>query len=122
MSGLTTLFSRRFLRAAAGPALLLFLTACSASRPNPASGSKAGKGFRVLDAVVTGRTYDPPGSRGTTLGGSGTYFLEFEAKDGEATAHYRFPVTRNQYNRYAEGSRVQLVMADDQLRDIRPVP
>ena len=26
-----------------------------------------------------------------------------------------------QYNRYQEGQRVQLVMADDDLRDIRPV-
>jgi hypothetical protein len=102
--------------------LALFLTACASSKPNPASGSKAGKGFRVLDAVVTGRTYDPPGSAGTSLGGSGAYSLEFEAKDGEATAHYRFPVTRIQYNRYLEGTHVQLVMADNQLREIRPIP
>jgi hypothetical protein len=70
---------------------------------------------------VTARIYDPPGSPGTTMGGAGNWFLEFEAKDGDATAHYRFPVTRNQYNRYQEGQRVQLVMADDDLRDIRPV-
>jgi hypothetical protein len=107
------------------PALLLAagcaaLVSCSSS-PRPATQSAAKKGFRVLEAVVTARIYDPPGSAGTTMGGSGNWFLEFEARDGDATAHYRFPVTRNQYNRYQEGQRVQLVMADNDLRDIRPV-
>jgi hypothetical protein len=106
------------------PALLLAaacaIVSCS-SRPKPATQSAAKMGFRVLDAVVTGRFYDPPGSAGTTMSGSGNWFLEFEARDGDATAHYRFPVTRNQYNRYQEGQRVQLVMADNDLRDIRPV-
>jgi hypothetical protein len=106
------------------PALLLAaggaaLVSCSS--PRPATQSAAKKGFRVLEAVVTARIYDPPGSAGTTMGGSGNWFLEFEARDGDATAHYRFPVTRNQYNRYQEGQRVQLVMADNDLRDIRPV-
>jgi len=103
--------------------LALALSACaSAKKPNPASGSKAGKGFRVLEAVVVDRAFAPPGSPGTTLGGSGAYYLEFEARDGEATAHYRFEVTRIQYTRYVEGTHVQLVMADDQLREIRARP
>ena len=95
---------------------------CASSKP-AASGtpSRAGKGFRTLEAVVVGRQYDPPGSPGTTMGGVGNYHLEFEAKDGEATAHYRFPVTRDQYNRYHEGDRVKLVLADEDLRDIRSI-
>jgi hypothetical protein len=97
---------------------VLFLACSSSSASSQAS--KPGKGFRVLDAVVVGRTYDPPGSAGTTFGGNGNWFLEFESKDGPATVHYRFPVTRSQYNRYQEGDRVQLVMADDRLNDIRP--
>jgi len=100
-------------------ALLLAAAACS-SAAKPATPSEAKRGFRVLDAVVTGRIYDPPGSAGTTIAGNGNWFLEFEARDGDATAHYRFPVNRNQYNRYQEGQRVQLVMADDDLREIRP--
>jgi hypothetical protein len=101
--------------------LLLALMAsasCASSKPsnNP---SQAGKGFRTLEAVVIGRQYDPPGSPGTTMGGSGNYHLEFEAQDGQATVHYRFPVTRDQYNRYHEGDRVVLYLGDDQLRDIR---
>lgn len=99
-------------------AALALPAGCASSKPsnNP---SKAGKGFRTIEAVVVGRQYDPPGSPGTVMGGVGNYTLDFEAKDGEATAHYRFPVTRNQYNRYHEGDRVKLVMADDDLRDIR---
>jgi|SRR5512132_1190321 hypothetical protein len=102
--------------------LALVLSACASAKPNPASGSQAGKGFRVLEAVVVDRSYAPPGSPGTTLGGSGAYFLEFEAQDGGATAHYRFEVTRIQYTRYVEGTHVQLVMADHQLREIRARP
>jgi hypothetical protein len=96
------------------------LVSCSSS-PKPPTQSAAKRGFRTLDAVVTARIYDPPGAPGTTMGGSGNWFLEFEAQDGTATAHYRFPVTRSQYNHFQEGQRVQLVMADDDLRDIRPV-
>jgi len=102
--------------------LALLLCACASSKPNPASGSRAGKGLRVLDAVVVERIYEPPGSGGASMGSSGAYSLGFEAKDGEANVHYRFPVTRLQYNRYLEGTRVQLVMSDDQLREIRPEP
>ena len=106
------------------PALLLAagcaLVACSSS-PRPPTQSAAKKGFRVLEAVITARIYDPPGSPGTTISGDGNWFLEFEARDGDALAHFRYPVSRTQYNRYQEGQHVQLVLADDQLRDIRPI-
>ena len=111
---------RRAPLAVLGLAVLGAVAACSPA-PRPATPSAAKRGFRVLEAVVTGRIYDPPGSPGTTIAGNGNWFLEFEAKDGDATAHYRFPVNRNQYNRYHEGQRVQLVMADDDLREIRPL-
>jgi hypothetical protein len=97
----------------------LTLASCASSASS--SPSKAGKGFRAVEATVVGKQYDPPGSPGTAMSGSGNYSLDFEARDGEATVHYRFPVTRDQFNRYHEGDRVQLMMADDQLRDIRPV-
>lgn len=88
------------------------------------SPSKAGKGSRVVEAVVVDRRYEPPGqsSGSARARSSGSWFLAFEAKDGEATVHYEFPVSHQQYNRYPEGARVQLVMSDDELRDIRPVP
>ena len=109
--------SRRSLLALLVPALLV-LGACASASPK---GSRTGKGFKVLDAVVTQRIFAPPGSPGTTMSGNGSWFLEFEAQDGAATAHYRFQVSREQYNRYQEGQRVKLVLADEELRDIRPV-
>jgi hypothetical protein len=106
------------------PALLLTagcaLVSCSSS-PRSHNQSAANRGLRVLEAVVTGRSYEPPGSPGTTMRGDGNWVLEFEARDGDATAHYRFSVTRSQYNRFQEGQRVQLVMSNDDLRDIRPL-
>lgn len=110
---------RRLARRALLVLPILALVGCASGKPshNP---SQAGKGFRVIEATVVERVYEPPGSAGTSLAGSGAWSLGFEAKDGEATVHYRFPVTRDQYNRYQEGDRVQLVMADDRLREIRP--
>ncbi len=108
--------------AAPALAVCLLLSGCASSKPNPASGSTAGKGFRTLEAVVVDRTFEPPGSAGQSYGGSGTYYLDFEAQDGGATAHYRFPVTRSQYQRFIEGTHVQLILAEDRLREIRPVP
>lgn len=97
-------------------AVAVFLVALSAacssgssSQPSP----RKGGGFRTLDAVVV--------ERDTETGPSGAiaYYLGFEAKDGEATAHMRYPVTRDQYIRFTEGSHVKLVLADDELREIR---
>jgi hypothetical protein len=109
--------SRRTFLALLAPALLV-LGSCSSASPKS---STTGKGFKVLEAVVTQRIFAPPGSPGPTMAGNGSWFLEFEAQDGNATAHYRFQVTRDQYNRYQEGQRVKLVLANEELRDIRPV-
>ncbi len=109
--------------ACAAFAVALLLSCASAPKPtNVGTPSAAERGFRVLDAVVVDRLYEPPGTAGTSLGGPGNWYLDFEAKDGEATVHYHFPVTRQQYYRYVEGTHVQLVLADDRLREIRPVP
>ena len=109
--------SRRSFLALLVPALLV-VGACASAPPK---GSQTGKGFKVLEAVVTQRIFAAPGSPGTTMSGNGSWFLEFEAQDGAATAHYRFQVSRDQYNRYPEGQRVKLVLANEELRDIRPV-
>ena len=112
---------RRGLLVAVLAASALAAAGCASAKPsnNP---SRAGKGFRTLEATVTARQYNPPGSPGTTMSGSGTWILDFEAKDGEALAHFRFEVSRGDYNRYHEGDTVLLVMADDRLREIRPHP
>jgi hypothetical protein len=107
--------------AALAAALLLVLSACASSKQSASSGSTAGKGSRVLEAVVVDRSFEPSSGGGPAYGSSGTYYLDFEAQDGGATAHYRFPVTYAQYQRYTQGTPVQLVLADDRLREIRPV-
>ncbi len=104
-----------------GIAAALLLVALSFTACSSTKGSSA-RGFRVLDAVVVERERETPGTGGAGYGGSGNWYLVFEARDGEATARYRFPVTRQQYFRYPEGTRVQLVLADDLLREIRPAP
>ncbi|MEP6471764.1 MAG: hypothetical protein ABJC28_07075 [Acidobacteriota bacterium] len=106
-----------FLRALAISLLLAFAVAagsgCASSSKDPFVGSKS------LDATVVERQYDPPGSGGASYAGTGNYYLLFEAKEGDATSHYRFPVTQQQYNRFPEGSHVQLIVVDNNLRQIR---
>ncbi len=103
--------------------LLLLLAALGLSACAISTGSAAS--FRVLQAVVIERGYEPsrlasPESR-SSLDGSGNWYLVFEARDGEATAHYRLPVTQQQYFRFREGASVQITLVDYTLRDIRPV-
>lgn len=96
-------------------ALALGAAACSSTKDSSL-------GVRVLDAVVVEREYEAPGTGSAGYRGSGNWYLVFEAREGEAIARYRYPVTRQQYFRYPEGTRVQLVLADNLLREIRPVP
>lgn len=105
---------RGFLLAFAALGGTLLLAGGCASSPK-----KPGTGFRTLEATVVGREFDPPGSGGASYAGTGNYYLVFEAKDAEATATFKFQVTKIQYNRYPEGSRVQIVLADNELRDLR---
>jgi hypothetical protein len=94
-------------------AVSLVALAASACASGAAKKPDRGGGFRMLDAVVVDRRTE------TGPTGQISYYLGFEAKDGEATAHMQYPVTRDQYMRYPEGSRVKLVLADDRLREIR---
>jgi hypothetical protein len=106
-------------RAAASAAVVaLLLAALSACASSP---KKPGTGFRTLEATVIDRQYDPPGSGGASYRGNGNYYLVFETRDGDATATFKFEVTKIQYNRYTEGSRVRIVLADNDLRDIKPI-
>ena len=94
-----------------GLGLALAFAACSSAPKKP------GTGFRVLEATVVSRDFEAPASARS----NGIYYLVFEARDGEATATYKFEVTKTQYSRYPEGSRVQIVLADNDLRDIKPL-
>lgn len=92
------------------------IAGCASSKRDP------NLGYKSLDAIVVERQYDPPGSGGASYAGSGNYYLLFEAKEGDATAHYRFRVTQQQYIRFTEGTHVQLFIVDNNLRDIRRIP
>ena len=103
------------------------LAAACASTPkntNIGTPSAGERGNRVIDAVVVDRDFEARSSSGGNpmTAGSGTWYLGFEAQEGDATVHYKFEVTRAQYQRFADGARVQLVLANDQLREIRPAP
>jgi len=101
---------KRTTRIAAVAALAtVLLCSCASS----GAGGKSGAGYRTLDAVVTDRRTEA----GPT--GQMTYYMGFEAKDGDATAHLVYEVTRDQYLRNPEGTHVKLSLADNQLREIR---
>ncbi len=108
-----------------GAGLVFGRASCATSSGSGTSATKKtrdpSRGYQTLEATVVGREYEPPGSGGTSYAGDGTYYLVFEAREGEANASYRFPVTRAQYQRYVEGSHVQLSIANHDLRDIRPI-
>ncbi len=96
-------------------AAALLAPACAPSK-NPS------RGFKTLEATVVEREREAPGSGTASFAGNGNFYLIFEARDGEATVRYRFQVTQTQYSRFVEGSRVHLLIADDQLREIRRMP
>jgi len=102
-------------RKASAAIALLVLAACAGS-------SDPSKGFKALEAVVVGREHEAPGSGGASFQGTGNYYLVFEAREGAATSTYRFLVTERQFRRFPEGTRVQIVIADNTLREIRPLP
>ena len=102
---------RNILRIVALVSFAAMLACASGSARKP--DKDKGGGFRVLDAVVVERQAQPG------YGGAMIYSMGFEARDGEATAHLRYEVTKDQYFRYQEGAHVKLYLADDRLRDIK---
>ncbi|HTR04682.1 MAG TPA: hypothetical protein VMN82_15960 [Thermoanaerobaculia bacterium] len=105
----------------AAPALLVAaLTAACAS-----GGAKAkdpGLGRRTLDCVVVQREHDAAGSSASSYRGSGTgsYYMVFETREGQATSRYRLEVTRQQYQRFEEGDRVKITLDNNILVNVQP--
>lgn len=104
----------------AGAAALAAPSGCSTAPANPNSSAARDRGFKTVEATVVNREKEMPGSGGG-IQGNPVYYLEFEAREGEVNTHYRFEVNMTQFNRYVEGTHVQLVIGDNRLRDIRPV-
>ncbi|PYQ35074.1 MAG: hypothetical protein DMF55_08170 [Acidobacteria bacterium] len=105
-----------WLRLAGVAVSIALVAACASSKRDP------NLGYKSLEATVVDRQYDPPGTGGASYAGSGNYYLLFEAREGDATSHYRFQVNQLQYNRYTEGTHVQLFLENNNLRDIRRIP
>jgi hypothetical protein len=106
----------RFLPILLAAAVLAASSACSSTK-----GPKdPGLGVRVLDAVVVERGQDAPSRSSGYSSGSGMYYLVFETREGDATARYRFEVTRQQWFRFQEGARVRVTLNNNILQDIRP--
>jgi hypothetical protein len=107
-------------RMRAGAALLfcVALAGCASS-----SGKKpdSGLGTRTLECVVVDREHDSPGGSGSSYRGNGNYYLVFEAREGQATSRYRLEVTRQQYARFEDGTRVRITLQNNILTDIRPI-
>jgi hypothetical protein len=92
----------------------------SSSAPKSAPKKKdTSAGVRVLECTVVERGQGSP-SRTSAYATGETYYLVFETKEGEATARYRFDVTRQQWFRYQEGDRVRITLNNNILTDIRP--
>lgn len=103
--------------------LLFFL---AAGLTGCATGTDRDPGQRVLDAVVVGREFEPAGgaridswSSSSWDEGIGSWYLVFEAHDGEATARYRLSVNQQQYMLFQEGTDVQLTLVGYELRALR---
>jgi hypothetical protein len=118
---------RRTVRLAAGLLIVLGLaglTACSSGSSSAAAKSTAkkkdsGAGVRVLEGVVVERGQGAP-SRSSGYSAGETYYLVFETKEGEATARYQYEVTRQQWFRYPEGSRIRVTLNNNILQNIQP--
>jgi hypothetical protein len=108
----------------AAPRILSALLASLVLASCASSGTKktdAGLGTRVLDCVVASREHDASGSgSGTYRGGTGSYYIVFRTHEGQATATYRFEVTRQQYQRFEEGDRVKVTLNNNILVNIQP--
>ena len=100
----------------------IVLIAAALVAPACATSKSPSRGFKTLEATVVEREREAPGSGTASFAGNGNFYLIFEARDGEATVRYRFQVTQAQYSRYVEGTRVQILVADDQVREIRRIP
>jgi hypothetical protein len=102
--------------AAAATFFLLLSGACASSAKKPDSGL----GTRVLECVVSEHEHDSSGSSASAYRGTGSYYIVFEAREGQATSRYRLEVTRQQYQRFQDGDRVKITLNNNILTNIQP--
>jgi hypothetical protein len=104
-------------------AALILATGVVAACTSSATKKDPGLGVRTLDCTVVEREQAAPGSSGTGRGyaSTGDYYMVFETREGEATSRYRLQVTRTQWFRFPEGSRVRITLNNNILTDIRSI-
>ncbi len=108
------------MRSRAAVALLVFAALTLSSCSSGGRRKDPGLGVRTLDCLVVEREREAPGQNGARYDGTGNFYLIFETREGEATARYRFQVTRQQWFRFVEGSRVRITLNNNILQDVRP--
>src|SRR5262249_48138302 len=93
--------------------------ACASGGAKP---KDPGLGRRTLDCVVVQREHDSAGSSASSYRGSGTgsYYMVFETREGQATSRYRLEVTQRQYQRFEEGDRVRITLDNNILVNVQP--
>ena len=99
------------------PALVILLMAAAVLS---CASKGSGTGTKVLEGVVVERGRDAPGAGGASYQGTGTYYLVFEVRDGDAMARYRYQVTYQQWFRFPEGARVRITLNNNFLQDVSP--
>jgi hypothetical protein len=100
---------------------VLLGAACASSKTTSTTAAKPkDTGTKVLRGVVVEREHEAPGSGNSSFQGTGTYYMVFEVRDGDSTAHYRYQVTYQQWFRYPEGTAVRITLQNNFLTDIKP--
>ena len=96
------------------------LVSCLIAASCATSKKDAGLGTRTLECVIEEKGQEGPSSTSGYRGGTGNYYMVFEAREGQATSRYRLEVTRQQWQRFQEGQRVKITLNNNILVDIRP--
>jgi hypothetical protein len=94
--------------------LCLLAAACASSAPKD-----PGLGTRTLDCIIEEKGQESPSSSSGYRSSGGSYYMVFEAREGQATSRYRLEVTRQQWQRFQEGQRVKITLNNNILVDIR---
>lgn len=91
----------------------LLMASCATTKKDP------GLGTRTLECVIDEKGQEGPSSASGYRSTGGSYYMVFEAHEGQATSRYRLEVTRQQWQRFQEGQRVKITLNNNILVDIR---
>ena len=84
-----------------------------------AADAKRSSGFFCIAFITISASPSCIGAR-PRGSGTGSYFMVFQTREGQANATYRLEVTRQQYQRFQEGDRVRVTLNNNILVNIQP--